>query len=418
MRATERPLHLETQLIHGAYEPEQTTGATALPIFQSTSFAYKTAEELEAVFAGREAGYVYSRIGNPTLVGLERRLAVLEDGLGAVACASGMAAISAVVLGLAGQGDEIISGNSIFGGTYSLFANLLQRCGIQTVFVESTDIDAYRDAIGKRTKLIFVETMGNPKLDVPDIAALAKVAKEKNVVFVVDNTVTTPLLLQPKKLGADIAIHSTSKFINGHGNAIGGVIVDCGTFDWSSPRYSQLSAFYKRAGNMAFLAYLRNQICRDLGGCLSPFNAFLISIGIESLGVRMERHCANAMRVAGFLAKDRRVHEVRYPGLSGHPNHAVAQRQFAGRYGALLTLKLESKAQCFKFINGLKRAQNLANLGDTKTLVIHPASTFCRDLTEEQRRAAGVSDELVRFSIGIEHADDIISDFDNALAQV
>lgn len=373
---------------------------------------------MEAVFAGREAGYVYSRIGNPTLVGLERRLAVREDGLGAVACASGMAAISATVLGLAGQGDEIISGNSIFGGTYSLFTNLLKRCGIRTVFVESTDINAYRDAIGERTKLIFVETVGNPKLDVPDIAALANVAKEKNVVFVVDNTVTTPLLLQPKKLGADIVIHSTSKFINGHGNAIGGIIVDCGTFDWSSPRYSQLSPFYKRAGNMAFLAYLRNQICRDLGGCLSPFNAFLMSIGIESPGVRMERHCANAMRVVGFLAEDQRVREVRYPGLSSHPNHAVAQQQFAGRYGALLTLKLESKAQCFKFINGLKRAQNLANLGDAKTLVIHPASTFCRDLTEEQRQAVGVSDELVRFSIGIEHADDIISDLDNALAQV
>src|ERR1035437_87187 len=416
MNAIIRQLHPETQLMHGGYEPEQITGATALPIFQSTSFAYKTAEELEAVFAGREAGYVYSRIGNPTPAGLERRLAVLEDGLGAVACASGMAAISAVALALAGQGDEIISGNSIFGGTYSLFANLLKRCGIRTVFVESTDIDAYRDALSDRTKLIFVETVGNPKLDVPDIAALANVAKEKNVVLAVDNTVTTPLLLQPKKLGADIVIHSTSKFINGHGNAIGGIVVDCGTFDWSTPRYSHLSAFYKRAGNMAFLAYLRNQVCRDLGCCLSPFNAFLMSIGIESLGVRMERHCANAMRVAGFLAEDRRGREVGHRGLGGHPNHAVAQRQFAGRYGALLTLKLESKQQCFTFINGLKRAQNLANLGDAKTLVIHPASTFCRDLTEAQCQAVGVSDELVRFSIGIEHVDDIIRDMEHSLA--
>lgn len=412
------PARLETQLIHGGYEPEKNTGATALPIFQSTAFAYRTAEELEAVFAGRDAGYVYSRISNPTLGGVERRIAVLEDGLGAVACASGMAAISATVLGLAGQGDEMVSGNSIFGGTYSLFANLLKRCGLRTVFVESTDIDAYRDAVSDRTKLIFVETVGNPKLDVPDIAALANVAKEKNVALVVDNTVTTPLLLQPKRLGADIVIHSTSKFINGHGNAIGGIIVDCGTFDWSTPRYSHLRTFYNRARNLAFLAYLRNQICRDLGCCLAPFNAFLMSIGIESLGVRMERHCANAMRVAAFLAEDRRVGAVRYPGLDSHPNHAVAQRQFSGRYGALLTLKLESKDQCFKFINGLKRAQNLANLGDTKTLVIHPASTLCRDLTEAQRQAVGVSDELVRFSIGIEHVDDIISDLDNALAQV
>ncbi|MFA5044216.1 MAG: aminotransferase class I/II-fold pyridoxal phosphate-dependent enzyme [Kiritimatiellia bacterium] len=418
MKKDHWPLHIETQLIHGGYEPDPATGATALPIFQSAAFAYKTAEELEAVFAGREAGYVYARIGNPTLAGFERRLAVLEDGLGAVACASGMAAISAVVLALAGQGDEIVSGNSIFGGTYSLFANLLQRCGLRAKFVESTDIEAYRAAVSDRTKLIFVETVGNPKLDVPDLAALANVAKEKNVVLVVDNTVTTPLLLQPKKMGANIVIHSTSKFIDGHGNAIGGIIVDCGTFDWSSPRYGHLSAFHKRAGNMALLACLRNQVCRDLGGCLSPFNAFLMSVGIESLGVRMERHCANALRVAEFLEKTKRVREVRYPGLTSHPDHAVARRQFAGRYGALLTLKLESKEQCFKFINGLKLAQNLANLGDAKTLVIHPASTICRDLTAEQRRAIGVSDELVRFSIGIEHGDDIIGDLDDALAQV
>jgi O-acetylhomoserine (thiol)-lyase len=410
--------HPDTQVLHGAFKPESETGATAIPIFQTASFAYATAEELEAVFAGREPGYVYSRISNPTVTQFERRLALLEDGLGAVACASGMAAISATVLALAGAGDEIVSGNSIFGGTYSLFRQTLGRTGITTRFVEATDVDAYRQAITDRTRLIFVETVGNPKLDVPDLAALAAVARETGVVLVVDNTLTTPLLLQPKTLGADLVIHSTSKFINGHGNAIGGIIVDSGTFDWSHPRYVHLNPFYKRAREMAFLACLRNQICRDLGACLSPFNAFLMSIGVESLGVRMERHCANAARVARFLADHPRVRGVRYPGLAGHPDHPVALRQFAGRYGAVLTLRLDNKAQCFRFINGLKLAQNLANLGDARTLVIHPASTFCRDLSDAERQAVGVSDDLVRLSIGIEDPADILGDIETGLAAV
>lgn len=418
MCATERPLHLETQLIHGAYEPEQTTGATTLPIFQSTSFAYKTAEELEAVFAGREAGFIYTRINNPTLDRFERRMTVLEDGLGAVSCASGMAAISATVLTLAGAGDEIVSGNSIFGGTYSLFNATLRRCGIKTLFVEATDVAAFRAAVTDRTRLIFVETVGNPKLDVPDIADIANVAREKGVVLVVDNTVTTPVLVQPKALGADIVVHSTSKFINGHGNAIGGITIDCGAFDWSNPRYAHLKPLYDRVRQFAFLAAMRNQVYRDLGCCFSPFNAFLMAIGIESLAVRMERHCANALHVAEALARDPRIHAVCYPGLTAHQNHEVALRQFGGRYGALLTLRLGTKEQCFRFINGLKRAQNLANLGDAKTLVIHPASTLCRDAGEPERKAMGVTEDLVRFSIGIEHVDDILKDIEDSLARL
>jgi O-acetylhomoserine (thiol)-lyase len=413
----DRPLHVETQLLHGAYAPNDETGATTLPIFQSTSFAYRTAEELEAVFAGREAGFVYTRINNPTLDGFERRLAVLEDALGAVSCASGMAAISATVLTLAGVGDEIVSGNSIFGGTYSLFNATLRRCGIKSVFVEATDVAAFRAAVTDRTRLIFVETIGNPKLDVPDLAAIAEVATAKGVVLVVDNTVTTPVLLQPKTLGAAIVVHSTSKFINGHGNAIGGIVVDCGTFDWSNPRYAHLRPSYDRVRQFAFLAALRNQVHRDLGCCFSPFNAFLMSIGIESLAVRMERHCANALRVAETLAGHPGVGVVRYPGLGSHPDHGVACRQFGGRYGALLTLRLGTKKRCFGFINGLQRAQNAANLGDAKTLVIHPASTFCRDATEEERQAMGVTDDLVRLSVGIEHVDDILADIDQALDQ-
>ena len=409
-------MHLETKLLHGAYTPEDTTGATAFPVFQSTSFAYETAEQLESVFAGREAGFVYSRINNPTLDRFERRITSLEDGLVSVSCASGMAAISTTALALAGAGDEIVSGNSIFGGTYSLFAHTLVRYGITTRFVETTDVDAYRDAVNERTRIIFVETVGNPKLDVPDIRAIAEVAREHGIVLVVDNTVTTPVLCRPRELGADIVIHSTSKYINGHGTAIGGIIVDCGTFDWASPRYTHLKSFHDKVRQFAFAASLRNRFHRDLGSCFSPFSAFLMSIGVESLALRMERHCSNAQRVAEFLDQDQRVEQVRYPGLPNHPNHAVAKQQFTQGYGALLTLRLGTKERCFRFINALQRAQNLANLGDAKTLVIHPASTFCQDATAQERKAMGVTDDLLRFSIGIEHVDDICEDIEQALA--
>ncbi len=408
-------MHLNTKLIHGAYAPEETTGATTMPIFQTASFAYGSAEELEAVFEGRGAGYVYSRINNPTLDRFERRLATLEEGVAAVSCASGMAAISTTVLALAAAGDEIVSGNSVFGGTYSLFAHTLTRCGITTRFVETTDVEAYRAAITDKTKLIFVETIGNPKLDVPDIARIAEIAREHGVVLVVDNTVTTPCLCRPRALGADIVIHSTSKYINGHGNAIGGMIVDCGTFDWSSARYAHLKPFYDRVRHFAFIASLRNRVHRDLGCCFTPFNAFLMSIGVESLALRMERHCRNAEQVAQTLSADTRVGEVRYPGLLTHADHDVANRQFDGVYGALLALRLGSKARCFEFINALERVQNLANLGDAKTLVIHPASTFCRDASESEREAMGVTEDLVRLSVGIEHVDDILEDIDQAL---
>ncbi len=407
--------NLETQIIQNAHAPDPASGTAASSLDQNTAYAYESAEALEDVFAGRAPGYVYSRIGNPTVASFERRMAQLEDGLGAVACASGMAAISTAVMALAGAGDEIIAGNSLFGGTWSLFTQTLPRFGITTRFVESTDPDAYRRIVTDRTRLIFVETIGNPKLDVPDLAAIATVARRHGVVMVVDNTVTTPLLCRPKSLGADLVIHSASKFINGHGNAIGGVIVDCGIFDWSASRYPHLHDWHKRAGDQALLAYLRNLIRRDLGGCLAPFNAFLLGMGIESLAVRMDRHCVNADRVARFLAADPRVCEVRYPGLENHLGHRMAQRQFGGRYGALITLRLKDKEQCFRFINGLKLARNLANLGDAGTLVIHPASTFCRDLPETARRAVGVSDDLVRLSIGLEHPDDLITDLNQAL---
>ncbi len=407
--------NLETQIIQNAHAPDPASGYAASSLDQNTAYAYESAEALEDVFAGRAPGYVYSRIGNPTVASFERRMADMEDGLGAVACASGMAAISMAVMALAGAGDEIVAANSLFGGTWTLFSQTLSRYGITTRFVESTDPEAYRQAVTDRTRLIFVESIGNPKLDVPDLAAIAAVAREADVVLVVDNTVATPVLLQPKRLGADLVIHSASKFINGHGNAIGGVIIDSGIFDWSASRYPHLHDWRKRAGDQALLAYLRNTIRRDLGGCLAPFNAFLLGMGIESLAVRMDRHCINADRVAQFLAGHPLVRAVQYPGLTTDPAHAVAERQFSDRYGALITLRLNDKQQCFRFINGLKLARNLANLGDAGTLVIHPASTFCRDLPEPARRAVGVSDDLVRLSIGLENSDDLIADLNQAL---
>ncbi len=408
--------HLDTLLLQDGGGVDTPTGATAMPIVQSTAYAYAGAEELEAVFAGRAPGYVYSRMANPTVADLERRLAALEDGRGAVACASGMAAVALVMQTLAGAGDEIVCGNSVFGGTYSFFQNTLARNGIATRFVEATDVEAYRAALNDRTRAVFVEALGNPKLDVPDLAAIAAVAHEKGVALVVDNTALTPLLLRPKTLGADLVIHSASKYLNGHGNAIGGLIVDSGVCDWSSPRYAALTAWRARAGDMALLTCLRAQMRRDYGSILAPFHAFLIGMGMETLGLRMERHCVSAQHVADCLANHPRVRATRYPGRTDHPDHAVAQRQFGGRYGGLITLRLESKAQCFRFLNGLKLARTVANIGDTRTLAIHPASTFCRDLSEPQRQAVGVNDEQVRLSVGLEHVEDMVADIEQSLA--
>lgn len=407
--------HPATLAVHAADADLLTCGG-ATPLYLDNAFSFESAEALEAVFAGRAPGYVYSRIANPTVAHLERVVAALEGGIGAVACASGMAAISSAVLALAGAGDEIVAGSSLFGGTHSLFRQTLSRYGITTRFVSATDPAAYEAAINERTRALFVEVIGNPRLDVPDLAAIGAVARAHGVALLVDSTAATPMLVRPGQLGAAIVIHSTSKFLQGHGTAIGGIIVDCGTFDWSGSRYGHLATLYRRARQLTLLAYLRNQICRDLGCCLAPFNAFLTSMGVQSLGARMARHCDSALEVARWLRLQPEVCEVRYPGLPDHPDHALATRQFGGRYGALLTVRLADRATSFRFINALTLARNLANIGDASTLVIHPASTFYREIDDETRRAAGVSDGLVRLSIGLEEPTDIIDDLRRALA--
>lgn len=416
MKNTE--FHFDTIMVHGGYVPDPDGGASTPSLVQSNAFAYETAEALSDVFAGRQPGYVYSRIANPTVAQFEQRVKLLENGIGAVACSSGMAAISSTVLALAGAGDEIVAGNSLFGGTFSLFKQTLSRYGINVRFVEATAPEAFREAINDRTRMVYIETIGNPKLDVPDLAKISEITRETGVVLAVDNTVASPMLCRPGEFGADIVIHSTSKFISGHGNAIGGIIIDTGSFNWSSSRYPHLSELYKKARNLTFIAYLRNRIVRDFGCSQQPFNAFLMSMGMETLALRMERHCFNTLTLAEYLAGHPKIIEVTYPGLWWHPQRAIAEHQFSGKFGALLTLKLEDQASCFKFINGLKLIHNLVNLGDTRTLAVHPASTICRDMDVMERLAMGVTDDIVRLAVGIEHANDLIADIGQSLSKV
>jgi O-acetylhomoserine (thiol)-lyase len=411
---TEKRMRFDTKLIHGGTAPAP-FGATKMPIVQSSAFAYNTAEELEDLFKGRAIGQVYTRIGNPTLESLEKRLAVVEDGIAAIVTASGMAAITTAVMAIVRSGDEILSSSSLFGGTYSLFNDTLSNYGIATRFLDPTDLAALEAAITDSTRLIFVETIGNPKMDVPDIAAFAAIARKYGIPLMVDATVSTPYLARVKELGADIVIHSTSKFINGTANSIGGAIIDAGTFNWNSDKFPHFEQFHRKYRNFAFTARTRKLIHKDFGACAAPMNSFLLGEGLETLALRMERHCANALRVAQFLNSHEKVSWVNYPGLPDSPFFEVATRQFKGRYGGVLTFGLADKASAFRFINGLSLAKNLANIGDTKTLVIHPASTICADYTAEVKALMGVSEELVRVSVGIEDIEDILEDFAAAL---
>ena len=417
MAETARRLRFDTKLIHGG-SAAGPYGATKTPIVQSSAFAYDTAEELEDLFKGRAIGQVYTRIGNPTLEALEKRLAAVEDGISAIVTASGMAAITTAVMAIVRSGDEILSSSSLFGGTYSLFRDTLSNYGIRSRFVDPTDLCALEASLNDATRLIFVESIGNPKMDVPDIALFAAIARKHGIPLMVDATVSTPWLARVKELGADIIVHSTSKFINGTANSIGGAIIDAGSFDWQSDKFPHFEQFYKKYRNFAFTARTRKLIHKDFGACAAPLNAFLHGEGLETLSLRMERHCSNALRLARFLNDHGKVSWVNYPGLADSPFFEVANRQFNGRFGGLLTFGLADKAGAFRLINGLTLAKNLANIGDTKTLVIHPASTICADYSAEVKALMGVSEELVRVSVGIEDVEDIVEDFAAALEAV
>lgn len=410
----QKQLRFDSILVHGGLETGP-AGATSVPIVQSSSFAYETAEGLEDVFRGRAVGQVYTRLGNPTTEALERRLAILEGGGSAIATASGMAAITTAVLTILRAGDEILSSSSLFGGTFSLFRDTLSNYGITARFVDPLDLNGFKAAINDRTRLVFVETIGNPKLDVPDVPALANIAHEAGIPIMVDSTVSTPYLASGAQLEADILAYSTSKYINGTGTTIGGAVIDRGVFNWNSPKFPHFEPFHKKYRAYAFTARARKLVHKDVGACAAPFNSYLLTEGIQTLALRMDRHCSSALELARFLKDHPKVAWVSYPGLEDSPQHAVAARLYGGRYGGLLTFGAGDKASAFKVINRLKLARNLANIGDAKTLVIHPASTICADYNAEEKALMGVTEDLIRVSVGIEDCRDIIEDFKQAL---
>lgn len=406
-------LDLNTMLLHGVRQEEEFKGATSVPIFQTSAFAHKTAEELEEIFNNRRPGFAYSRIGNPTVDNFEKRMARIESGISATACSSGSAAVSMTLLTILKSGDEIIVPTGLYGGTLDLFRDL-EPFGLKTVYVDDFTAEKIAPQINENTKAIFAELIGNPKLNVVDIASLADLAHRNDIPLIVDSTTATPVLVQPISLGADIVIHSSSKYINANGSAISGVIIDGGKFKWNNGKFDVLGDSLK-FGKGAFTARLRNSIWRDIGACCAPMNAYLNIAGLETLGLRMQRICSNAQLLAEHFKTLRYVKEVNYPGLKDNPYYSLIQQQFRNGYaGGILTIRVESKEKAFQIINNLKYALNISNIGDTKTLVVHPASTIFAHSSPEQKAAAGVYDDLIRISVGLEDIEDLIADFDNA----
>jgi O-acetylhomoserine (thiol)-lyase len=424
---SDQPQHrIETLAIHAGQKPDPTTNARAVPIYATTSYVFNDADHAARLFALQEFGNIYTRIMNPTTDVFEQRVAALEGGVGALAFASGQAAETATILNLARSGDNLVSSSSLYGGTYNLFAWTLPKLGITTRFVDGSDPANFAPAIDGNTKAIYLETVGNPRLDVPDIAAIADVAHAHGIPLVIDNTFA-PILTRPIAHGADIVIHSATKWIGGHGTSIGGVVVDGGAFDWRAsgrfpdfvepdPSYHGIS-YVEAVGNLAFIIKLRVQGLRDTGAALSPFNAFLFLQGLETLPLRIERHASNALTVARWLEQDPRVTWVSYPGLESHPAHANAKRYLKGGFGGVLAFGIRGGRDAGRLlIDNVQLFSLLANVGDAKSLIIHPATTTHQQLSAEEQRSSGVTDDLVRLSIGLEHVDDIIADLDRALA--
>jgi len=421
----ERKPGFDTIALHGGQHPDPTTGARAVPIYQTTSFVFKDTTHAANLFALKEFGNIYTRIMNPTWGVLEERVAALEGGVAALATASGQAAETLAILNIAQAGDQIVSSNSLYGGTYNLFHHTLPKMGIEAAFADPSNPENFRRCITPKTKLIFAETLGNPKNDMLDIEAVAKIAHEAGIPLMIDNTVATPYLCRPFEWGADIIVHSLTKFLGGHGNSIGGIIVDSGKFDWTQGRFPSLvepdpsyhnMKFVETFGNLAYIIKVRVQLLRDLGPALSPFNAFLVLQGVETLSLRVQRHSDNALKVAQFLEKHPAVMWVNYPGLPSHPTHALAKKYLQHGFGAILGFGIKGGLEAgIKFINAVKLLSHLANLGDAKSLVIHPASTTHQQLSAAEQLETGVTEEYVRLSVGIEDVEDIIADIDQAL---
>ncbi len=406
-------IKFNTALLHGNVRSDKKTGATLTPIYQSSAFEQESAEKLERVFVNAAPGYSYTRVSNPTNTSFEERITALEGGISTVACASGMAAIFNAIMNVVKTSDEIISSVGIFGGTIGLFRDL-EAFGVHTKYVLQTTAEEIEKNITEHTKVIFAEIIGNPKLDVLDIQAIAAVAKKHNILFIVDNTLATPYLVKPLELGADIVIHSSSKYINGSGNSISGVITDSGKFPWNEKQYPQIMA-YKKMGPYAYVAKLREALFRNTGACLSPFNSYLNCLGLETLGLRMERACSNALALAKWFETADQVEHVNYPGLESSPYYQIAKKQFQNGYGAMVTIRMGSKEKAFSVINNLNYALKVSNIGDAKTLVIHPASTIYHSSSNAEKENAGVYEDLIRISVGIEDIEDLIADFRQAI---
>lgn len=428
---SDRKLGLGTLAVHAGQEtPDPATGSRAVPIYQTSSYVFKSTDHAANLFALKELGNIYSRIMNPTNDAFERRIAAIEGGSGALAVSSGQSAISLALLAITRLGDEIVSANNLYGGTYELFHYTFPKLGRTVKFVDSTRPEEFKKAITNKTRAIYAETIGNPKLDVVDFEAVAKIAHNAGLPFVMDNTVAVGTV-RPIDYGADIVVNSATKFIDGHGNSIGGVIVDSGKFDWSNgkfpeftepdPSYQGLKYWdtfgnFPGLGNVAFVFKVRVQLLRDLGPCLSPFNAFLFLQGLETLALRMEKHSDNALKVAKHLQGHPAVAWVNYPGLEDHPSHALAKKYLKGKNGAILGFGIKGGLEAGKkFIESVQLFSHLANIGDSKSLVIHPASTTHQQLTPLEQQATGVTPDFIRLSIGIEDIEDIIADLDQAL---
>ena len=427
MRTLDPKLKPETLALHGGQVSDPTTGARAVPIYQTTSFQFRDTTHAADLFALKEFGNIYTRITNPTTEVLEKRIAAIDGGVGALAVASGQSAIALSILTLARAGDEIVSADNLYGGTYTLFHYTLPRMGIAVRFVGSNDLGALRAAIGPKTKAVYAESIGNPKLDIADLEAIAGIAHEHRIPFILDNTVS-PYLLRPFEFGVDIAVYSATKFIGGHGTSIGGLIVDSGGFDWTNGKFPLVSGpepsyhgldfaqALKPLGNIAYITKARVVLLRDLGAALSPFNAFLLLQGFETIHLRMPRHSENALAVARHLERHPAVAWVHYPGLDSSPEKERAARYLPGGAGGIVGFGIKGGlAAGRRFIDSLELVSHLANIGDAKTLAIHPASTTHSQLSEKEQRATGVTPDFVRLSVGLEHADDIIRDIDGAL---
>jgi O-acetylhomoserine (thiol)-lyase len=417
--------HLETLALHAGQQPDSDTLSRAVPIYQTTSYVFKDSQHAANLFGLKEFGNIYTRLMNPTTDVLEKRLAALEGGVGGLALSSGQSAIYVSIFNICGAGGHIVSSNSLYGGTVTLFSQTFRKLGIEVTFVDPKKPDNFAKAIKKNTRLVYIESVGNPKNDILQYEKIADIAHKNGMPIVCDNTVMTPILFRPIEHGIDIVVHSCTKFIGGHGTSIGGAIVDSGKFDWANGRYPEFTEpdqsyhgvkYVANFGNLAYIIKARVQFLRDMGSCMSPFNAFLFLQGLETLHLRMPRHSENALKLAQWLERHKLVGWVNYPGLPSHPDYKLAKKYMPAGQGAILGFGIKGgKEAGIKFINSVKLASHLANIGDSKTLVIHPASTTHQQLSEAEQLAAGVTPDYVRVSVGTEHIDDIIADFEQAI---